>query len=151
MKAVIQRVSHASVTVDNNIIGKIQKGFMILLGVEKGDNEKEAEVLAAKISTLRVFCDENDKMNLSLFDICGQVLVISNFTLCANCRHGRRPSFDNAAAQAQANDLYEYFCKCLENQGLKGVQKGEFGADMKVELLNDGPVTLIIDSKELSR
>ncbi len=151
MKAVIQRVSHASVTVDNNIIGKIQKGFMILLGVEKGDNEKEAEVLAAKISTLRVFCDENDKMNLSLFDICGQVLVISNFTLCANCRHGRRPSFDNAAAQAQANDLYEYFCKCLENQGLKDVQKGEFGADMKVELLNDGPVTLIIDSKELSR
>lgn len=151
MKAVIQRVSHASVTVDNNIIGKIQKGFMILLGVEKGDNEKEAEVLAAKISTLRVFCDENDKMNLSLFDIEGQVLVISNFTLCANCRHGRRPSFDNAAAQAQANDLYEYFCKCLENQGLRGVQKGEFGADMKVELLNDGPVTLIIDSKELSR
>lgn len=151
MKAVIQRVSHASVTVEGDVIGKINKGFMILLGVEKGDNEKEAEVLSSKISTLRVFCDDNDKMNLSLFDIDGEVLVISNFTLCANCRHGRRPSFDNAAPPKEANDLYEYFCKCLENLGVRNVEKGEFGADMKVELLNDGPVTLIIDSKELSR
>ncbi len=151
MKAVIQRVTHASVTVDNNVIGKIGNGFLILLGVEKGDDEKEAEVLSSKIANLRVFCDDNDKMNLSLFDIDGQVLVISNFTLCANCRHGRRPSFDNAAPPKEANDLYEYFCKCMETQGVSSVEKGEFGADMKVELLNDGPVTLIIDSRELSR
>lgn len=151
MKAVIQRVSRASVSVDGNVIGKIDKGFLILLGVEKSDDETEARVLASKISALRVFCDENDKMNLSLQDIGGGVLVISNFTLCADCRKGRRPSFDNAARPETALPLYEYFCKCMKDAGVSEVEKGEFGADMKVDLLNDGPVTLIVDSKELSR
>lgn len=151
MKAVIQRVSRASVSVDGNVIGKIDKGFLILLGVEKSDDETEARVLASKISALRVFCDENDKMNLSLQDIGGGVLVISNFTLCADCRKGRRPSFDNAARPETALPLYEYFCKCMKDAGVSEVAQGEFGADMKVDLLNDGPVTLIVDSKELSR
>lgn len=151
MKAVIQRVSRASVSVDGNIIGKIDKGFLILLGVEKSDDETEARVLASKISALRVFCDDNDKMNLSLQDIGGEVLVISNFTLCADCRKGRRPSFDNAARPETALPLYEYFCKCMKDAGISKVAQGEFGADMKVDLLNDGPVTLIVDSKELSR
>lgn len=151
MKAVIQRVSRATVSVDGQIIGQTGKGFLILLGVERSDDETEARVLAAKISALRVFCDENDKMNLSLSDISGGVLVISNFTLCADCRKGRRPSFDNAARPETAEPLYEYFCKCLRDGGIASVEQGEFGADMKVDLLNDGPVTLIIDSKELSR
>lgn len=151
MKAVIQRVSRASVSVGGKIIGKTDKGFLILLGVEKSDNETEARVLASKISVLRVFCDDNDKMNLSLQDINGGVLVISNFTLCADCKKGRRPSFDNAARPETANPLYEYFCECLKDAGVSSVEQGKFGADMKVELLNDGPVTLIIDSKDLSR
>lgn len=151
MKAVIQRVSRASVCVDGNVIGEIEKGFLILLGVENGDDETEAKVLASKIAGLRVFCDENDKMNLSLSDIGGSVLVISNFTLCGNCKKGRRPSFDGAARPETALPLYKYFCGLLRNEwGIK-VEEGEFGADMKVDLLNDGPVTLIIDSKELSR
>lgn len=151
MKAVIQRVSRASVSVDNNIIGQIKAGFLILLGVEKEDTDTEAEVLASKISGLRVFCDDNDKMNLSLSDINGGVLVISNFTLCGNCKKGRRPSFDNAARPETALPLYKYFCDCVRKCGIESVEEGEFGADMKVDLLNDGPVTLIIDSKELSR
>ncbi len=151
MKAVIQRVTDASVTVDEKIIGQINKGFLILLGVEKGDEKIEAEVLSKKIAGLRVFTDENDKMNLSLSDIGGGVLVISNFTLCGNCKKGRRPSFDNAARPEEANALYEYFCECMKNNGIEKVERGEFGADMKVSLLNDGPVTLIVDSKELSR
>lgn len=151
MKAVIQRVSEASVTVDEKIIGQIEWGFLILLGVEKGDDKTEAEVLARKISGLRVFTDENDKMNLALSDIGGGVLVISNFTLCGNCKKGRRPAFDNAARPQEAKELYEYFCECMGINGIDNVQTGEFGADMKVSLLNDGPVTLIVDSKELSR
>ncbi len=151
MKAVIQRVSRASVSVDSKIIGQIISGFLILLGVEKGDDETEAKVLASKIAGLRVFCDENDKMNLSLADINGGVLVISNFTLCGNCKKGRRPSFDNAARPETALPLYEYFCECMQDAGISLVERGEFGADMKVDLLNDGPVTLIVDSKELSR
>ena len=151
MKAVIQRVSRASVCVDSNVIGAIEKGFLILLGVENGDDETEAKVLASKISGLRVFCDDNDKMNFSLSDISGSVLVISNFTLCGNCKKGRRPSFDGAARPETALPLYKYFCDCLRKEGIIKVEEGEFGADMKVDLLNDGPVTLIIDSKELSR
>lgn len=151
MKAVIQRVSSCEVTVDGNVTGSISAGFLILLGVEKEDTEKEAEKLSAKISTLRVFTDENDKMNLSLHDIGGEVLVVSNFTLCANFRKsGRRPSFDHAARPETAMPLYEYFCECMEKSGIKRVEKGVFGADMKVSLLNDGPVTLIIDTKELA-
>ena len=150
MRAVVQRVSHCKVTVDGNITGEINTGFLILLGVEKEDDEKQADKLCDKISGLRVFTDENDKMNLSLKDINGEVLVVSNFTLCANCRKGRRPSFDAAARPENAEPLYEYFCSRMLSNGICKVGKGIFGADMKVSLLNDGPVTLIIDSKELA-
>lgn len=146
----IQLVSECSVTVDDRITGKINKGFLILLGVEQGDTQKQAEKLSAKISGLRVFKDDQDKMNLSLTDIGGGVLVVSNFTLCGNCRKGRRPSFDMAARPETAQPLYEYFCECMKNNGISQVEKGIFGADMKVRLLNDGPVTLIIDTKDLA-
>ena len=151
MKAIIQRVSRASVTVDEAVLGKISQGFLVLLGVEQGDDEKEAEVLADKISGLRVFTDQNDKMNLSLADIGGGVLVISNFTLCADCSHGRRPSFIAAARPETAEPLYEFFCRRLINNGVKTVEKGIFGADMQVSLINDGPVTIDITSKDLKR
>ena len=150
MKAIIQRVSECTVTVDGKITGEIGNGFLILLGVEKDDDEKQADKLCDKIYGLRVFTDENDKMNLSLSDIDGSVLVVSNFTLCANCRKGRRPSFDVAARPEKAEPLYEYFCRRFQEKGIQRVEKGIFGADMKVKLLNDGPVTLIIDSRELA-
>lgn len=146
MKAVIQRVSRASVKVDNDTVGKIEQGFLVLLGVAEGDTAAQAELLAGKVANLRVFCDENDKMNLSLLDIGGGALVISNFTLCADTKKGNRPSFINAMAPDGANRLYEFFCDKLSEKGVKEVQKGIFGADMKVELLNDGPVTLILDT-----
>lgn len=149
MLAVIQRVSSACVTVDGQIKGQINEGFLILLGVNSEDTDKDAAVLATKISGLRVFTDENDKMNLSLDDINGSALVISNFTLCADCRKGRRPNFINAARPEKALPLYEMFCSELEKNGVNKVEKGVFGADMKVELVNDGPVTVTIDSKEL--
>lgn len=149
MKAIIQRVSNAQVVVENNTNGKINNGFLVLLGVENNDTEKDAQVLSSKISSLRVFCDENDKMNLALNDVNGSVLVISNFTLCGDCSHGRRPYFGNAARPESAKPLYDYFCQCLQNNGVKNVQTGVFGADMKVSLLNDGPVTIILNSKEL--
>lgn len=151
MKAILQRVSHAQVDVDNKTVGKIERGFLILLGVQDGDDKTEADVLAAKISGLRIFTDDNDKMNLSLSDINGSVLVISNFTLCADCSHGRRPSFIGAARPETAEPLYEYFCQKLLNNGVARVEKGIFGADMKVSLLNDGPVTIDINSKDLKR
>lgn len=151
MKAVLQRVSKASVTVSDELVSSINQGFLILLGVESTDDEKEADALARKISGLRIFTDENDKMNLSLADVEGEVLVVSNFTLCADCRKGRRPNFEAAARGEAANNLYEYFCTKLEDAGVKKVAKGIFGADMKVELLNDGPVTLIINSQELAK
>lgn len=150
MKAVIQRVSRCEVVVDEKVTGSIEKGFLILLGVESGDTEKEAQKLSAKIAGLRIFTDENDKMNLSLNDIGGGVLVVSNFTLCANCRKGRRPNFEAAARPEAAEPLYEYFCRCMQENGIRQVEKGVFGADMKVSLLNDGPVTLIIDTGELA-
>ena len=149
MLAVIQRVSSACVTVDGQVKGQINEGFLILLGVNSEDTDKDAAVLAAKISGLRVFTDENDKMNLSLDDINGSALVISNFTLCADCRKGRRPNFINAARPEKAQPLYELFCRELEADGVNKVEKGVFGADMKVELVNDGPVTVTINSKEL--
>ena len=149
MKAVVQRVSYADVTVDSEIVGKIDKGLLILLGVHESDTEKEADSLAAKIAKLRIFTDENDKMNLSLENIGGSVLVISNFTLYGDCSHGRRPSFFAAARPEKAEPLYEYFCGKLNDNGIKNIQKGIFGADMKVSLLNDGPVTLVIDTDEL--
>lgn len=149
MKVVLQRVKSAKVEVDNKITGEINKGFMLLLGVEENDTTVDADVLANKISGLRIFTDENDKMNLSLADVDGEVLVVSNFTLCADCSHGRRPSFINAARHDVANPLYEYFCKKLEDKGVNKVAKGIFGADMLVSIENDGPVTIIINSKEL--
>lgn len=150
MKAVIQRVSECSVTVDGKTVGRISAGFLILLGVESGDTQKDAEKLSAKIAGLRIFTDENDKMNLSLQDINAGVLVVSNFTLSADCRKGRRPNFINAEKPQRANELYEYFCECIVKNGINTVEKGIFGADMKISLINDGPVTIIIDSRDLA-
>lgn len=146
MKAIIQRVLSANVKVDGEIVGSCNKGFMILLGAAEGDTEAEAELLARKTAALRVFCDENDKMNLSITDVGGEVLAISQFTLCADVKKGNRPSFINALEPVKAEDLYEFFCKKLQEYGVKKVQKGIFGADMKVELINDGPVTIIYDT-----
>ena len=151
MKAILQRVTCASVTVDGAVVGEISQGFLILLGVEQGDDEKEASVLADKIAGLRIFTDQNDKMNLSLADVGGEVLVISNFTLCADCSHGRRPRFIGAARPETAEPLYEFFCQRLLQNGVKKVEKGIFGADMQVSLINDGPVTIDINSKDLKR
>ena len=149
MKFVIQRVSKASVTVDNNVIGKINKGFLVLIGVTHNDTKETADLMIRKLLNLRVFSDENDKMNLSLKDVDGELLLISQFTLYANCKRGNRPDFINAAKPDVAKELYEYIItKCNEN-GYK-VETGEFGADMKVELLNDGPVTIILDSEEIN-
>lgn len=149
MKAVIQRVKYATVKVDNKIIGECKQGFMILLGVIDGDTENDADKLIKKIPVLRIFEDENGKMNKSLLDIDGEILVVSQFTLAADCSHGRRPSFTASAPADIANELYEYFVGELKTAGVKSVQTGEFGADMAVELLNDGPVTIVLDSKEL--
>ena len=149
MKAILQRVTFAEVKVDGNTVGKIDNGFLILLGVAEGDTEKEADALSAKVATLREFTDENDKMNLSLADIDGEVLVISNFTLYADCSHGRRPNFMKAAKPDIAEPLYEYFCEKMADNGVRKVEKGIFGADMKVSLLNDGPVTIDIDTRDL--
>lgn len=146
MKAVIQRVTFADVKVDGEVVGKIEKGFMILLGVVDGDTTKEADYLAKKTAAMRIFEDENGKMNLSLLDTEGECLVISQFTLCADCKKGNRPSFINSAKPDEANKLYEYFIEKLKENGVKKVEKGIFGADMKVSLLNDGPVTIILDS-----
>ena len=148
MKAVIQRVKKADVVVEGKTVGKIDKGFLILLGVVDGDTEKEAEVLASKTAKLRVFEDENEKMNLSLTDVGGQVLVVSQFTLYGNCRKGRRPSFAEAAGPELGKALYEKFLSICEELGYPP-QHGEFGADMQVESINDGPVTLILDTDQL--
>ncbi|MEE3333919.1 MAG: D-aminoacyl-tRNA deacylase [Ruminococcus sp.] len=149
MRVVLQRVSEGSVVIDNNTVAEIKNGFLLLLGVKNGDTEKDAIKLANKISGLRIFTDENDKMNLSLADVGGSVIVVSNFTLYADCSHGRRPSFINAAKPDLSNPLYEFFCEKLRENGVSDVQTGEFGADMQVKLVNDGPVTLVIDSEEL--
>lgn len=150
MKAVIQRVKYATVKVDNKIIGECKQGFMILLGVIDGDTKEDADKLIKKIPVLRIFEDENGKMNKSLLDIDGEILVVSQFTLAADCSHGRRPSFTASAPPDIANELYEYLVGKLKTAGVKSVQTGEFGADMAVELLNDGPVTIVLDSKELN-
>lgn len=149
MRALLQRVKYASVTVEGNCIGKIEKGLLVLLGVGPQDSEKQADFLAEKCANLRIFTDENDKMNLSLLDIGGQMLVVSQFTLYADCKKGRRPSFVGAAAPAQADSLYEYFQQKVKDAGVSVVEHGEFGADMKVELLNDGPVTIMLDTDEI--
>ena len=151
MKAVLQRVTSAEVVVEGRSVSKIGTGFLVLLGVENTDTEADATALANKISGLRIFTDENDKMNLSLADVDGEVIVVSNFTLCADCKKGKRPNFVKAARGEEANSLYEFFCQKLLDAGVKKVGKGIFGADMKVSLLNDGPVTVIIDSSELHK
>ncbi|MDD6022271.1 MAG: D-aminoacyl-tRNA deacylase [Acutalibacteraceae bacterium] len=148
MKAVIQRVSHARVTVDGRVTGEIKSGYLILLGVVEGDTEEEMRLLAKKTAELRIFRDENDKMNLSLLDVGGEALVVSQFTLCADVSHGRRPSFTGSAKPEAANDLYIKFCRELKALGVKNVQTGEFGAHMAVELLNDGPVTILFNTDE---
>ncbi len=146
MKAVIQRVKKADVTVDGKTVGEIGKGYLILLGVVEGDSEKEAEILAAKTAKLRIFEDENAKMNLSLTDVDGEALVVSQFTLCADCKKGNRPSFTPSAAPDIANALYEKYSALLLKNGIKRVENGVFGADMLVSLVNDGPVTIILDT-----
>lgn len=149
MKAVIQRVKHASVTIDGVQVSAVNMGYLILLGVEQGDTKADADKLVKKIPVLRIFEDENEKMNLSCLDVDGEILVVSQFTLCADCSHGRRPSFTKSAPPVEAEMLYEYFVEELNKAGVKKVETGRFGADMKVDLLNDGPVTIILDSKDL--
>lgn len=148
MKAVIQRVSRAKVTVDDRTTGEIENGYLILLGVVEGDSEEEMKLMAKKTAELRIFRDENDKMNLSLLDVGGSALVVSQFTLCADVSHGRRPSFISSAKPDRANELYMKFCDELRTLGVKNVQTGEFGAHMAVELLNDGPVTILFNTDE---
>ena len=150
MRAVIQRVSHASVTVDGAIVGEIGRGFLVLLGVRRGDTLDDAAYLARKIAKLRVFTDAEGKMNLALEQVEGAVLAVSQFTLYADTRGGNRPSFIEAAAPDDGKRLYGTFCERLRDEGLE-VARGIFQADMKVSLLNDGPVTIIIDSEERSR
>ncbi|MBQ8623961.1 MAG: D-tyrosyl-tRNA(Tyr) deacylase [Oscillospiraceae bacterium] len=145
MKAVVQRVTRASVSVDGEIVGKIGKGYLVLLGVGEGDDKPECDRLAAKLVKLRIFEDCNGKTNLSICDVGGEMLIVSQFTLYADCSHGNRPSFTNAAKPDVANELYEYFCKKVSEAGIN-VQKGIFGADMKVDLLNDGPFTVILEN-----
>ena len=150
MRAVLQRVKHAKVTIDGRVSGEIGTGFLILLGVATEDTPEEALYLAKKCVGLRVFEDENDKMNLALADVGGKILAVSQFTLYADCRKGKRPNFTRAAKGDQARELYEYFVDCCRGLGVE-TQTGEFGADMKVELLNDGPVTIMLDTDELIR
>lgn len=144
MKLVIQRVKRASVEVNKEIVGKIEQGFLVLLGVGPEDTKEIADFLVQKLIKLRVFEDENGKMNLSLKDINGELLIVSQFTLYADCTGGNRPSFTNAAKPDKANELYEYFIKECKKENIK-VEHGIFGADMKVELLNDGPVTILLE------
>ncbi len=146
MKAVVQRVTSAQVSVDDEVIGKIGNGLVVLLGVQEGDDEKAADFLVDKITHLRIFEDDNNKMNRSLLDVQGQLLVVSQFTLLGDCRKGRRPSFTQAARPDQANALYEYFTEKARATGLT-VETGKFQAEMAVSLTNHGPVTLILDTR----
>ena len=148
MRAVLTRVTSASVTIDGEVVGKIGKGFLILLGVGPNDTEKECRYLAEKALSLRIFEDENGKMNLGLDAVGGEVLVVSQFTLYGNCRKGRRHSFTDAAGPELGNELYENFLAICQELGYPP-QHGRFGADMKVESINDGPVTLILDTDQL--
>jgi D-tyrosyl-tRNA(Tyr) deacylase len=147
MKTVIQRVSSASVTIDSKIVAEIQNGLLVLVGIEDADNQEDSNWLCQKIANLRIFGDENDVMNLSVADIEGDIIVVSQFTLQASTKKGNRPSYIKAAKPEVAIPLYEGFVQQLEKELGKKVQTGVFGADMKIALLNDGPVTIIIDSK----
>lgn len=146
MRAVVHRVTNADVKIDGRVNGKIDDGLLVLLGVGNGDTEEDMKYIADKIIKLRIFSDENDKMNLSLEDVGGSMLVISQFTLYGDCSHGRRPYFGNAMEPVSANEMYEKFVAYIKEQGIH-TETGEFGADMKVSLTNDGPVTIILESK----
>ena len=145
MIAVIQRVTRAEVKVDGETVGKCGKGLLVLLGVADGDTKEDADAIIKKIPSLRIFCNEEDKMNLSLNDIGGEILAISNFTLLGNCRRGNRPDFTGAEKPAAANEMYEYFISKVKEQNIP-VKTGVFGAHMDVQLLNDGPVTFVVDA-----
>ncbi len=148
MEFVIQRVNNASVTIDEKIVGKINKGFLVLIGVSNDDTKEIADKMIKKLIGMRIFDDENGKTNLALADVDGELLLVSQFTLYANCKKGNRPSFINAGAPDMANEMYEYIIeKCREQ--VKVVETGEFGADMKVKLENDGPFTIVLDSEQL--
>lgn len=149
MRVVLQRVKHGSVKVNNEIVGEIEIGFVALVGVAHGDTKREAELLAKKTANLRVFEDENAKMNISGLDAGAAILVISQFTLYADAKKGRRPSFINAAQPDVAEPLVDYFANCLRNEGIQRVEQGIFGATMLVEIHNDGPVTIILDTEDL--
>ena len=151
MRAVIQRVLNASVTVDGKTVGSVSKGYMVLLGVMQGDTASEAELLAKKTAMLRVFEDDEGKMNLSVTQVGGEILAVSQFTLCADTKKGNRPSFTPSADPETANALYELYCSKLKENGVEKVEKGIFGADMKVSLINDGPVTICLDTDTWSR
>ena len=145
MKFVIQRVSHASVTVHEETIGRINQGYLVLIGVGKEDTKEDADRLVKKMIGLRILSDENGKINKSLKDVDGELLLVSQFTLYADCRHGNRPGFTDAAGPDMANELYEYIIESCKRE-VAVVERGEFGADMKVELLNDGPFTILLES-----
>lgn len=145
MKIVLQKVKNASVTINNELYSSINQGYLLLFGVEKGDTKNQADWLANKISVLRCFADENDKMNLSIKDINGEILIVSQFTLCADIKKGTRPGFDNAMPPKEANEMYEYFISKVKEHEIP-VKTGVFGAHMQIELLNDGPVTFIINA-----
>ncbi|MBD5542996.1 MAG: D-tyrosyl-tRNA(Tyr) deacylase [Lachnospiraceae bacterium] len=149
MKFVIQRVNHASVTVNDNIIGSIQKGFLVLVGISNQDTEEIADKMISKLLNLRIFQDQQGKTNLSLKDVSGELLIVSQFTLYADCRKGNRPSFTHAGAPEKAKQLYEYILK-KAREGCPVVEKGEFGADMKIQLQNDGPFTIVLDSVDFA-
>ncbi len=146
MRAIIQRVKNSTVSVDGAVKGAVGKGYNVLLGVMQGDGEAQAELLAAKIAKLRVFEDENGKMNKSILDIGGEILVISQFTLCADIKKGNRPSFTDSAPPDEADRLYKYFCSYLLANGVSKVETGVFAAEMLVEINNDGPVTIVMDT-----
>lgn len=150
MTAVIQRILNAEVYADKEFSGKAEKGLFILLGVRRGDTENDALLLAEKISKLRIFTDENDKMNLSVKDIDGEVLIVSNFTLSANYSHGNRPDFLDAAPPAEANALYEYFVSLMRER-VRHVDTGKFGAEMQINASCDGPVTIVMESEKLKK
>ena len=146
MRAVVQRVNRSSVIVDGEVVGEIRKGLNVLLGVEEGDSEKDVAYMVEKIVNLRIFEDDQEKMNLSLLDVKGEMLCISQFTLMGDCRKGRRPSFSSAARPDEANALYEKFVQAVGDMGVK-VETGRFQAHMVVDIENDGPVTMLVDSK----
>jgi D-tyrosyl-tRNA(Tyr) deacylase len=149
MKTIIQRVLSGKLEIENKIISQIEKGIVVFLGIQKGDTEKDAEALCEKILNLRIFEDKSQKMNLSLKDISGEIMIVSNFTICSSTKHGKRPSFEQASPPEIAKELYEYFCKKTnEIYAKEKVKTGEFGSEMKITIINDGPVNIIIESIE---